>query len=123
MDGLPASLEKNKFGVAQETVTALTVVKAQNFLVTLDSAISLGIQSTWATSMLRRNGKQEDSCQTPAPWRGQLVPGGLAHRGLQVTGTPQQPLPEQPQQLSTVQGSGDKKNDPTYLALLGKEGL
>lgn len=60
MDGLPASLGKNKFGIAQETVTPLTVVKEWNFLVTPASATSLRIKSTWVASMLTRNGRQKD---------------------------------------------------------------
>ena len=62
------------------------------------------------------------------------MPGGLAHRGtlhagraasqgLQVTGTPQQLLPERPQQLSTVQGSGDKKMTPRILLYWEKRGF
>lgn len=60
VDALPASQEKNEFGIAQGTATPLLVVREQNFIVTPDSATSLSIESTWVASRLTRNGQQKE---------------------------------------------------------------
>lgn len=75
--------EKNKFGIAQEAVTPLTVAKEQDFLVTPDSATSLRLQSAWVASTLRRDGKQKDRLpHFSAPESGQPSCLPVAQRSL-----------------------------------------
>lgn len=60
VDRLPASLEKNQCGIAQESVPPVAVAKEPNFLVTPDSATSLKIKSTGIASVLMSNGKVQE---------------------------------------------------------------